>query len=96
MNGERIKLIGDGGHINGGVDFPNNITLEVRRPYSPELNLVEQVWEDVKYNQAHNQVFTENQSLWGRLEQGMKIYAVSPERVKSITNQEWVYGKKQA
>ena len=38
INGERIKLIVDGvgWHISGDVDLPDNITLEVLLPYSPE------------------------------------------------------------
>ena len=55
MNGERIKSIVDGmgWHISGDVDLPDNITFEVLPPYSPELNLVEQVWKSVRYNQRY-------------------------------------------
>jgi len=95
FRGEPIKLVADkaGWHTSGDLRVPENICLEFLPPHSPELNPMEQVWEDVRYNHTRNETFTESQALWERLEQAMKIYSTNPERVKSVTNQEWLYGK---
>jgi transposase len=94
---EPIKLIVDqaGWHTNGDMPVPKNISLEFLPPHSPELNPTEQIWEDVRYNYTRNQTFTDGETLWDTLEQVMKVYSANPERVKSITNQRWMYGKKQ-
>lgn len=98
FGGEPIKLIVDqaGWHTSDQMTVPENICLEFLPPHSPELNPTEQVWEDVRYNHTRNQTVTETQVLWDKLEQVMNSYSTTPERVKSITNQEWLYGKKQA
>jgi transposase len=74
---------------------PSNITLEVLPPHSPELNPVEQIWDDVRYNYTRNQTFTEADNLWNTLAGAMRAYSVDPDKVKSITNQEWLYQKEQ-
>ena len=98
LGGKTIKLIVDqaGWHTSGDLTIPDNITLEFLPAHSPELNPTEQIWEDVRYNHTRNETFTETLALWEKLEQVMNSYSETPERVKSITNQEWLYGKKQA
>ena len=95
FHGEPIKLIIDsaGWHIKG--DIPTNISLEFLPPYSPELNPVEQIWDDVRYNYTRDQTFTESDTLWDTLSQAMRAYSTNPQKIKSITNQEWLYQKEQ-
>ena len=52
FHGESIKLIVDGAgwHINSDLQVPSNITLEVLPAHSPELNPVEQIGDNVRYN----------------------------------------------
>ena len=108
FHGEPIKLIVDGAgwHINSDMvvmvgdkptsQVPSNITLEVLPAHSPELNPVEQIWDNVRYNYTRNKTFTEPDTLWNTLAQAMRAYSDDPQKVKSITNQEWLYRKKQA
>ena len=93
--GEAIKLIVDqaGWHLGKEVVVPESICMEFLPAHSPELNPTEQVWGDVRYNHTRNEIITESEVLWEILEQTMKIYSLDPDRVKSITNQEWLYGK---
>ena len=99
-----IKLIVDraGWHTGGDIEVPSNISLKFLPARSPELNPVEQIWEDVRYNHRddkpsrRNKTFTDSQTLWNTLEQAMKNYNANPDKVKSIANQEWLYGKQQA
>lgn len=94
---EPIKLIVDGAgwHINGEMQVPSNITLEFLPPHSPELNPVEQIWDNVRYNYTRDQTFTQSDSLWNTLAKAMRDYSDDPEKVKSITNQDWLYRKEQ-
>lgn len=96
--GEPIKLVVDqaGWHTGEVIQIPENISLEFLPPHSPELNPVEQMWDDVRYHYTRNETFTESEVLWDTLSQAMRDYSANPQKVKSITNQEWLYGKKQA
>jgi len=96
--GEPIKLVVDqaGWHTQKDIKVPSNISLEFLPPHSPELNPVEQIWDDVRYNHTRNETFTEAKALWDTLSQAMRDYSAMPEKVKSITNQEWLYQKNQA
>jgi len=97
FNGEPIKLIVDaaGWHTNADLQMPSNITLEVLPAHSPELNPVEPMWDDIRYNYTRNRTFTEPDILWNTLEGAMRDYSADPEKVKSITNQDWLYRKDQ-
>ncbi len=49
-----LVLDGAGWHGGAALDTPENITLVVRSPYSPELNPVENVWEYLRKNKLAN------------------------------------------
>lgn len=97
FDSEPIKLVVDraGWHIGKDIQVPSNISLEFLPPHSPELNPVEQVWDDVRYNYTRNQTFTEAEVLWDTLSDAMRDYSANPQKVKSMTNQEWLYRKQQ-
>lgn len=96
--GEPIKLVVDkaGWHTGNDIQVPDSISLEFLPPHSPELNPVEQIWDDVRYNNTRNEIFTESEALWDTLSSAMRNYSANPEKVKSMTNQEWLYRNKQA
>ena len=51
-------LDGAGWHQTGGrLNVPKNITLLHVPPYSPELNLVENIWQHLRQNSLSNRVF---------------------------------------
>lgn len=89
---KRIVMILDGAgwHKNQSVPLPPNLTLVFLPPYSPELNPVEHLWDDLREKFFHNRVFDSLDALEDRLVTALLVYENNPERVKSITGWEWI------
>lgn len=59
--------------------------------YSPDMNPVEHVWKDMKFNVSHNHMFgTVNKLAWG-----IRGYfrQLSPEKVKSLCSTDYLFGR---
>ena len=56
---DRIVMVLDGAgwHKSGSLMIPNNLRLLSLPPYSPELNPVEHIWDDLREKEFHNRVF---------------------------------------
>jgi len=63
--GEHVLLIMDGAgwHISGKLRVPENITIKILPPYSPELNPVELVWLWLGEHQLSNRTFADQAEL---------------------------------
>ena len=85
-----VVLDGAGWHQTGGrLKVPGNISLLRLPPYSPELNLQENVWQYLRQNQLSNRVFANYDAIveacciaWNDL---MKM----PDRIRSIATRTW-------
>jgi len=51
------------------------------------------MWDDVRRNYTRNKTFTEPEILWDTLTDAMRDYNKNTQKVKSITNQDWLYQK---
>lgn len=82
-----IFMDGAGAHTAKSLNIPDNIVL-VRIPaYSPELNPIERLWQDIKKHFAwHN--FADLSELSKKLSEVLKLY--SKEVVKSITSYSYI------
>ncbi|WP_211236378.1 IS630 family transposase [Desulfovibrio inopinatus] len=89
---ERILMIADGAgwHKSKSLIIPWNIKLIIQPPYSPELNPVEHIWDEVKEKYFHNRVFDDLASLENHLVSSLSNLETDHKRVKSIVAWQWI------
>jgi hypothetical protein len=66
--------------------IPENIRLIKQPPYSPELNPVEHIWDDIREKYFHNRIFGSIALLTERLCEALNNLSDNPERVTSMTS----------
>ena len=75
-----------GWHQAKTLVIPENIRLIKQPPYSPELNPVEHIWDDLREKYFHNRVFASLDILTDTLCSALNRLAENTKRVKSMTN----------
>jgi len=73
-----------GWHRSKELVVPANIRLIEQPPYSPEVNPVEHLWEELREKYLHNKVFPSLDPLIEVLCQGLNELADDKERVSSM------------
>lgn len=81
---------GAGWHRSSVLGIPKNMILIKLPPYSPELNPVENMWDDVREKSFGNLVFDSMRTLEKHLEVALRNFEAEPERVKSIVAWPWI------
>ena len=89
---ERIIMIMDnaGWHRNELLKMPGNLRVLNLPPYSPELNPVEHIWDDLREKSFHNRVFDSIDSLEDHLTIALRNMENNQERVHSIVAWPWI------
>jgi len=87
-----MVLDGAGWHKSDSLAVPENIRLLPLPPYSPELNPVENIWEELREKSFCNSVFDSMDALDDRLLIGPKSLKNHPEITKSISAWPWIIG----
>ena len=89
---ERIVMVLDGAgwHRSGKLVMPNNMKLLFLPPYSPELNPVENIWEELREKGFDNKVFDSLDDLETQLLHSLKYLEDHPEITKSIAAWPWI------
>lgn len=89
---ERIVMVLDGAgwHRSRSLIPPENIRLLPLPPYSPELNPVEHLWDDLREKSFHNRVFQSLDALEDHLCTALQQMGSDAARVKSITAWPWI------
>ena len=89
---ERIVMVLDGAgwHQGGALNLPANLRLLPLPPYSPELNPVEHLWDELREKAFHNRVFNSIDALEDHLEVSLRTLENDPERVHSIVAWPWI------
>ena len=89
---ENIIMVVDGAgwHRNHSMQLPPNLQLLFLPPYSPELNPVEHLWDELREKYFHNRVFDTLDALEDHLVVGLKAMEDDPSRVKSICQWPWI------
>jgi len=64
---------------------PPNIRLIPQPAYSPELNPVEHIWDELREKYFHNRIFPSLEALIDVLCQGLCDLADDAERLRSLT-----------
>jgi transposase len=89
---KRIVMILDGAgwHKNQSLPLPPNLRLLFLPLYSPELNPVEHLWDDLREKFFHNRVFSSLDALEDQPARALLAYENDPQRVQSITAWDWI------
>jgi transposase len=89
---DRLVMVMDGAgwHRNQDLVIPENMRLLTLPPYSPELNPVEHLWDELREKWFHNRVFDSLEALEDHLETGLRSMEGSPEIVRSIVSWPWI------
>ena len=89
---ERLLMILDGAgwHRESCLNIPANMRLVSLPPYSPELNPVEHIWDEVREQYFGNLVFDSPDALEDHLETALRSMELDQPRVKSIVAWSWV------
>ncbi len=88
----RIIMILDGAgwHKAGTLVTPENMKLLHLPPYSPELNPVEHLWDELREKYFHNKVFDSIFSLEKHLESSLLSMELDQQKVRSIVAWPWI------
>ena len=75
-----------GWHSARDLVIPENIRLIPQPAYSPELNPVEHIWDELREKYFHNRIFSSLELLIDTLCQGLNALAVDANRLRSLTS----------
>lgn len=89
---ENIIMIVDGAgwHRNHTMLFPPNLKLLFLPPYSPELNPVEHLWDELREKYFHNRAFDTLDALEDHLVVGLQALEGDQDCVKGICQWPWI------
>jgi len=85
-----ILLCGDNAswHKSEGLVLPDNIEFFFIPPATPEMNPIEQIWEELKEKNFDNRFFSTLSKVMDQLCDS--INKLSSDTVKSITGRDWI------
>jgi transposase len=81
-----MQVDGAGWHHANDLVIPENIRLIPQPAYSPELNPVEHLWEELREKHSHNRIFPSLDGVTEMLCQGLTDLADDPQRLRSLTS----------
>jgi DDE superfamily endonuclease len=89
---ENIIMVVDGAgwHRNHTMKLPPNLKLLFLPPYSPELNPVEHLWDELREKYFHNRAIDTLDALEDHLVAGLKAMEEDQTCVKSICQWPWL------
>jgi hypothetical protein len=80
-----MQVDGAGWHHSDELVIPSNIRLITQPPYSPEVNPVEHIWDDLREKYVGNRAFPSLDALIEVLCQGPGELADDSARLRSLT-----------
>jgi transposase len=85
-----MVLDGAGWHRARDLQVPENMHLLPLPPYSPQLNPVEHLWEEIREEWFPNLVFDSLAGVEDRLVEALAALETDPQRVAQITGFDWI------
>jgi len=83
-------LDGAGWHRANDLVVPENMSLEALPPYSPQLNPVEHIWDEIREKWFANEVFNSLDAVEDRLVEALVALENDKELVASTTGFDWI------
>lgn len=90
--GDRILMFMDGAgwHKAKGLVVPLNIIIKPIPPYSPEVNPVEHLWDEMREKWFANKVFDSLDAVEDQMVVALRTLESEPERVGSLAGFDWI------
>jgi len=85
-----MVLDGAGWHASHALKPPPNMRLLSLPPYSPELNPVENLWDELREKFFHNRAFDSMDALEDQLQTGLLALENDLPTVQSIVSWNWI------
>lgn len=85
-----MVLDGASSHKSKDLKVPDNVSLVLLPPYSPELNPAEQIWNRLRKNYFANKVFDSLEAATRQAEHGLSEMAANPDSMTKLTNWPWI------
>jgi transposase len=89
---EFIVMVLDGApcHRSGTLAVPANLRLVEQPSYSPELNPVEHLWEEMREKWFANKTFDSMSAVTKMLITSLRSLEQSPEQIQSLAGFNWI------
>lgn len=89
--GKHVALIIDraGWHITQKLKTPKNISFVFLPPYSPELNPIEQLWQQLKQRYLSNRCFKNYKEILSSVSSAWKSFTGVDGAIKSLCSRSW-------
>jgi transposase len=89
---EKLVMVLDnaGWHLGKNLNIPKNMRLLKLPPYSPELNPMENIWDELREKSFHNRVFEGLDQMEEHLLSVLQEIEKSPSITKSISDWPWI------
>lgn len=81
---------GAGSHKAKALEIPHNILIHVLPPYSPELNPVEHIWDEVREKFFANRIFDAMSKCVVQIDLAIERFSAWNEGMQSLTNWPWI------
>jgi transposase len=85
-----MVMDGAGWHKAKALSVPENMALIFLPPYSPQLNPVEHIWENIRENSFRNEVFNSIEAVENQLMESLAALEKDPASVASMTGFPWI------
>lgn len=83
-------LDGAGWHRSLELKIPENLHLLFLPPYSPQLNPVEHLWDEIREKWFANRVFQNLEGVESLLVEALRTLENDPQRVLHLTGFNWI------
>ena len=77
-------------HKSGGLVIPENMEIFPLLPYTPELNPIEMIWDEIREKFFKNKLFKTLSSVSDKLCEAINHLIDNKAIVKSITGWDWI------
>ena len=84
-----VIMDGAGWHTTGKLKIPDNISLMILPPYSPELNPVENIWQYLRQNWLSNRVYKDYDHLLDATCQAWNNLCAIQGKISQIAQRSW-------
>ena len=69
---------------------PENLRMAWLPPYSPQCNLVEHLWDEIREKSFHNRVFESLDAVEDTLVVALAALEHDPQKVHGLTGFDWI------
>jgi transposase len=80
-----MQVDGAAWHKSKDLVIPENIHFIIQPPYSPELNSVEHLWDEIREKYFHNLLFESIKAVEETLDTAFRQLQEVPEKIKRMT-----------